>query len=139
MCIFRKAGSINRMDRLHLIKRLAERHVQLKTKDAEYSVRVILDAMCSTLARGGRIEIRGFGSFSLTRHPPKQKRNPRIGHKLKEPAKYIPHFKPAKELRARTNKDDGTTITEICRPLPMPSELLNHKEANDLAQTGIYA
>lgn len=134
-------GAINYavMDRLHLIKRLAERHVQLKTKDAEYSVKVILDAMCSTLARGGRIEIRGFGSFSLNQHPPKQKRNPRIGYKLKEPAKYVPHFKPAKELRARTNNGDGATITEICRPLPVPSELLNHKDANDAALTAIYA
>lgn len=127
------------MDRLHLIKRIADRHMQLKTKDAEYTVKVILDALCTTLARGGRIEIRGFGSFSLHQLPPKQKSDPKTGHKLKEPAKYIPHFKPAKELRARTNKGNGAATAEICHPQSMPSGLLNHDEANDLEQTATYA
>jgi integration host factor subunit beta len=95
------------MDKLHLVKRIAEIHPQLKTKDAEYTVKVILDALCSTLAKGGRIEIRGFGSFSLTQRPPKQKCNPKTSGKLKEPAKYTPHFKPAKELRARANTGNG--------------------------------
>lgn len=95
------------MDKLHLIKHIAEMHPQLKTIDAEYTVKVILDALCGTLAKGGRIEIRGFGSFTLNQQPPKQKRNPKTGGKLKEPAKYIPHFKPAKELRTRANKGNG--------------------------------
>lgn len=113
---------------------------QLKTKEAEHSVRVILDAMCCALSKGGRIEIRGFGSFSLNRLSPKQQRKPDTGGKtLKSPAKYIPHFKPAKELRARASKGIETGAAEIYRPILMPPELLNHDEANDTGQTAIYA
>lgn len=89
------------MTRSDLIARLAERHPQLLAKDAELAVRVILDAMSASLSRGGRIEIRGFGSFGLNYRPPRQGRNPKTGDKVKVPAKYVPHFKPGKELRER--------------------------------------
>lgn len=105
------------MDKPDLIRRIAETHPQLNTKDAEHTVKVILDALCGTLAKGGRIEIRGFGSFSLNQRPPRQKRNLKTGGNLKEPAKYIPQFKPAKELRARAC--NGTGIAEICCTQPV--------------------
>jgi integration host factor subunit beta len=89
------------MIRSDLIARLAEMHPQLQTKDAELAVKVILDALSATLSRGGRVEIRGFGSFGLNYRPPRQGRNPKTGDKVKVPAKYVPHFKAGKELRER--------------------------------------
>lgn len=127
------------MDRLQLIKRIAEMHPQLKTKEAELTVKVILDALCGTLAKGGRIEIRGFGSFSLNQRSSKQKRNPKTGGKLKEPAKYFPHFKPAKELRARTSKGNRAGIAEIFLPLQISTDQLNRDATNDMEQTANYA
>lgn len=127
------------MDKIHLIKRIAEMHPQLKAKEAEYSVKVILDALCGTLARGGRIEIRGFGSFSLNQRPSKQKRKPNPGSKLKEPAKYIPHFKPAKELRARAIKGNGAGSAEICHSQTISPARFNRDVANDAEYAAIYA
>jgi len=77
------------MPRSDLIAKLAELHPQL------------LDTLSSTLSRGGRVEIRGFGSFGLNYRPPRQGRNPKTGDKVKVPAKYVPHFKAGKELRER--------------------------------------
>ena len=88
------------MTRSDLIAKLAELHPQLLAKDAELAVKVILDILSSTLSRGGRIEIRGFGSFGLNYRPPRQGRNPKTGEKVAVPGKYVPHFKPGKELRA---------------------------------------
>jgi integration host factor subunit beta len=128
------------MDKLHLIKRIAERCTRpLDTKGAEDAVRVILDALGGTLAKGGRIEIRGFGSFSLKQLPPKPRRSPKTGFQIREPAKYIPCFKPAKELRLRTNHTNGAAIAEVSRPLPMLPELLDHDAVNDTVQPAIYA
>ena len=89
------------MNRSDLITRLAELHPQLLAKDAELAVKTILDAMSGTLARGGRIEVRGFGSFGINYRPPRQGRNPKSGDKVQVPAKYVPHFKAGKELRER--------------------------------------
>ncbi len=89
------------MNRSDLINRLAELHPQLLSKDADLAVKVILDAMSEVLLRGGRIEIRCFGSFGLNYRPPRLGRNPKTGAKVKVPAKYMPHFKPGKELRER--------------------------------------
>jgi integration host factor subunit beta len=91
------------MTRSDLITRLAELHPQLLAKDAELSVKVILDALSSTLSRGGRVEIRGFGSFGLNYRPPRQGRNPKTGDKVGVPAKYVPHFKAGKDLRERVS------------------------------------
>ncbi len=91
------------MTRSDLIAKLAERYPQLVAKDAELAVKVILDAMAGTLARGGRIEIRGFGSFALNYRPPRTGRNPKTGDKVQVPAKYVPHFKAGKELRERVD------------------------------------
>jgi integration host factor subunit beta len=89
------------MIRSDLIAKLTELHPQLLSKDAELAVKVILDALSATLSRGGRVEIRGFGSFGLNYRPPRQGRNPKTGDKVKVPAKYVPHFKAGKELRER--------------------------------------
>ena len=89
------------MNRSDLINRLAELHPQLLIKDVDLAVKVILDSMSDTLSHGGRIEIRGFGSFGLNYRPPRLGRNPKTGEKVKVPAKYMPHFKTGKELRER--------------------------------------
>ena len=93
------------MIRSDLIARLAELHPQLQIKDAELAVKVIVDALSSMLSKGGRVEIRGFGSFGLNYRPPRQARNPKTGSKVQVPAKYAPHFKAGKELRERVNSD----------------------------------
>lgn len=91
------------MTRSDLIARLAELHPQLQLKDADLAAKVILDALSTTLSKGGRVEIRGFGSFGLNYKPPRQGRNPKTGDKVKVPAKYVPHFKAGKELRERVD------------------------------------
>jgi integration host factor subunit beta len=93
------------MTRADLIDRLAFLNPQLQIKDAEMAVRVILDTMAATLARGDRIEIRGFGSFALNYRPPRNGRNPKTGESVKVPAKYTPHFKAGLELRKRVDYD----------------------------------
>jgi len=87
------------MTKSELIARLAQRYPQLVAKDAEYAVKTILDAMSEALVRGHRIEIRGFGSFSINRRPPRMGRNPRSGEQVLIPEKLVPHFKPGKALR----------------------------------------
>jgi integration host factor subunit beta len=91
------------MTKSELIDRLAQRFPQLVAKDAEYAVKMILDAMSSALTRGDRIEIRGFGSFALNYRPPRLGRNPKSGDKVQVPEKYVPHFKAGKELRERVD------------------------------------
>jgi integration host factor subunit beta len=92
------------MTKSELIARLAERFPQLVAKDADLSVKMMLDAMSEALAKGDRIEIRGFGSFSLNYRPPRTGRNPKTGAKVQVPAKYVPHFKAGKELRERVDQ-----------------------------------
>ncbi len=91
------------MTKSELIERLALRFPQLGVKDADYAVKVILDAMTSALGQGDRIEIRGFGSFALNYRPPRTGRNPKSGDKVLVPQKWVPHFKAGKELRERVD------------------------------------
>ena len=93
------------MTRAELIERLAGLHPQLKISDAELAVKVILEAISTILAKGGRAEIRGFGSFQPNYRPPRNGRNPKTGVKVAVPAKYVPHFKAGKELRTRVDKN----------------------------------
>jgi integration host factor subunit beta len=96
------------MTRSDLVARLAERFSQLTHRDAEFAVKTMLDAMSDALARGHRIEIRGFGSFSISRRPPRVGRNPRSGERVMIPEKLVPHFKPGKALRESVDRDgDG--------------------------------
>ena len=99
------------MTKSELIARLAERFPQLVAKDAELAAKVILDAMTEALARGDRIEIRGFGSFSLNHRPPRVGRNPRSGERVDVPEKWVPHFKAGKELRERVDEADLAQVT----------------------------
>ena len=87
------------MTRSDLVEELAARFGQLTQRDAEYAVKTILDAVSDALVRGHRIEIRGFGSFSVNRRPPRMGRNPRSGEAVHIPEKRVPHFKPGKALR----------------------------------------
>jgi integration host factor subunit beta len=91
------------MTKSDLITNLAARFPQLAIKDAELSVKALLDTMSDKLAARERIEIRGFGSFSLNYRPPRLGRNPKTGSKVQVPEKYVPHFKAGKELRERVN------------------------------------
>jgi integration host factor subunit beta len=91
------------MTKSELIARLAERFPQLVAKDADFAVKMILDALSEALASGDRIEIRGFGSFALNYRPPRVGRNPKSGDKVSVPEKWVPHFKAGKELRERVD------------------------------------
>jgi integration host factor subunit beta len=95
------AGNITSMTRSDLITSLAARFPLLVAKDTEAAVATILNAVSSALIRGERVEVRGFGSFSLNARPARVGRNPKTGEKVAVPAKYIPHFKAGKELRER--------------------------------------
>ena len=86
-----------------LIEELAKKQTHLAQKDVELAVKCIIEQMSDALASGERIEIRGFGSFSLHYRPPRIGRNPKSGEKVELPGKYVPHFKPGKELRDRAN------------------------------------
>lgn len=87
------------MTRSDLVEELASRFPQLTHRDAESAVKAILDAMSEAMVRGHRIEIRGFGSFTINRRPPRMGRNPRSGESVAIPEKRVPHFKPGKGLR----------------------------------------
>ena len=95
--------TITRMTRSDLVARLAELHPQLLAKDAEFAVKLILDALSNALSKGDRIEIRGFGSFGLKYRQPRQGRNPKTGERVNVYEKYLPHFKAGKELRERVD------------------------------------
>ena len=93
------------MTKSEMIEILSQRQTQLAYRDVELAVKTMLEHMASTLSSGDRIEIRGFGSFSLHYRPPRVGRNPKSGEPVSLPAKYVPHFKPGKQLRERV---DGT-------------------------------
>jgi len=93
-----------KMTKSKLINLLASRFSQLVHKDAEMSVKAIINLMGKSLSNGDRIEIRGFGSFSLNYRPSRIGRNPKTGDKVNVPAKNVPHFKAGKELRIRVDK-----------------------------------
>ncbi|MBV1787034.1 integration host factor subunit beta [Marinobacterium sp. D7] len=92
------------MTKSELIEHLIDAHPQLSVKDVELAVKTMLDHMTEALAEGDRIEIRGFGSFSLHYRAPRVGRNPKTGESVPLPAKYVPHFKPGKELRDQVNQ-----------------------------------
>ena len=91
------------MTKSELIEKLAAEQRHLSQADVDLAVRTIIEQMSSTLSSGDRIEIRGFGSFSLHFRPPRMGRNPKTGEAVALPGKHVPHFKPGKELRERVN------------------------------------
>ncbi|NCF33667.1 MAG: integration host factor subunit beta [Proteobacteria bacterium] len=86
---------------------------QLNSKDVEFAVKTMLEQMSQTLASGDRIEIRGFGSFSLHYRAPRIGRNPKTGESVGLAGKHVPHFKPGKELRDRVNTALQASQTEV--------------------------
>ena len=91
------------MTKSELIEHLANQQEHLQQKDVELSVRLILDRISQALGRDERVEIRGFGSFSLHHRPARVGRNPKTGEPVEIASKRVPHFKPGKELRERVN------------------------------------
>jgi len=92
------------MTKSELIERIAQKQTQLAYRDVELAVKTVLEHMAERLANGDRIEIRGFGSFSLHYRPGRVGRNPKTGAPVSLPAKHVPHFKPGKELRERVDE-----------------------------------
>jgi len=86
-----------------LIAEISKKLSHLPEKDIALAINSIIEQMSDILSRGGRIEIRGFGSFSLHYRPPRKAHNPKTGEKLITEPKYAVHFKPGKELRERVN------------------------------------
>jgi integration host factor subunit beta len=93
------------MTKSELIELLAQDQPQLAHRDVELAVKGLLDRMTDALVDGERIEVRGFGSFSLHFRPARVGRNPKTGSAVRVPDKYVPHFKPGKELRERVDSD----------------------------------
>ncbi len=87
-----------------LIENIASKQNHLAYKDIELSIKSLLEQMSTSLSQGERIEVRGFGSFSLHFRPPRIGRNPKTGEAVSLPGKHVPHFKPGKELRERVNR-----------------------------------
>ena len=99
------------MTKSELIEILSRRQAHLKSDDVDMAVKTLLEMMSNALTEGERIEIRGFGSFSLHFRPPRLGRNPKTGDSVALPGKYVPHFKPGKELRDRVNNGEDATNT----------------------------
>ncbi|MDQ7017474.1 MAG: integration host factor subunit beta [Gammaproteobacteria bacterium] len=91
------------MTKSELIEILSRKQSHLAQKDVELAVKSLLEKMSQALAGGDRIEVRGFGSFCLHFRPPRSGRNPKTGESVLLDGKYVPHFKPGKELRERVN------------------------------------
>ena len=91
------------MTKSELIELIAASQTQLSSKDVELAIKTILEQMSQALSTGERIEIRGFGSFSLHYREPRRGRNPKTGDAVELTGKHVPHFKPGKELRERVN------------------------------------
>ena len=95
------------MTKSELIERLAQKLPQLPYRDVELAIKMIVELMTQRLANGERVEVRGFGSFTLHHRPGRVGRNPRTGESISLQEKHVPHFKPGKELREKVdvNKD----------------------------------
>lgn len=94
------------MTKSELIEKIAERQLQLPAKDVELAVKLMISYLSDALSSGARVEIRGFGSFSLHYREPRLGRNPKTGESVQLAGKYVPHFKPGKKMRDRVNVRD---------------------------------
>lgn len=92
------------MTKSELVELIASKQPQLSVKDVELAIKTLIEHMTQSLSEGTRIEIRGFGSFSLHYRAPRVGRNPKTGDTVKLAAKHVPHFKPGKELRDEVNQ-----------------------------------
>ena len=98
------------MTKSEFIELIASKQTHLPLKDVELAVKHILEVMSDTRAKGDRIEIRGFGSFALHYRPPRMGRNPKTGEPVSLSGRYVPHFKPGKDLRDRVNMSKDLPI-----------------------------
>jgi integration host factor subunit beta len=114
------------MTKPELIETIAQKQKHLSYKDIEFAVKTMIEQMAQSLASGERIEIRGFGSFSLHFRPPRMGRNPKTGEPVPLAGKFVPHFKPGKELRERVN--DGMQRERSRHPHQHPGEKLMSRE-----------
>ena len=109
------------MTHSELVKELSSRFDQLTQRDSKIAVQIILEAMNTAMVRGHRIELRGFGSFTISRRPPRIGRNPRSGESVAIPEKRVPHFKPGKALRQavalNTSQEGSLTPSRRRKPL----------------------
>ncbi len=110
------------MIKSELVELVGRRQDQLSEQDVALSINAVLDKMSQHLSQGGRIEIRGFGSFSLHYRPPRQAHNPKTGEKLITPPKYAVHFKPGKELRESIN---------AARDIPIQDDVVGHHHSDE--------
>lgn len=101
------------MTKAELIEKLTAAQRHLAVADLEMAVKLVLAEISATLAEGGRIEVRGFGSFCVHYRPPRTGRNPRTGTPVSLPGKHAPHFKPGKVLRERVNS--GRTVPRTAK------------------------
>lgn len=99
-----------------LIARIADGNHHLFHKDIERIVNVILDEIIDALARGDRVELRGFGAFTVKHRKPRTGRNPRTGESVKVDEKFVPFFKTGRELRERLNKDEKPVMKAAAKP-----------------------
>lgn len=95
------------MIRSELVQKLAHDNPHLKVKDVEKAVGIVFDEIIEAMARGGRVELRGFGSFSVKRREARPGRNPRTGESVNIATKHVPYFKTGKLLRERLNGKAG--------------------------------
>ena len=111
------------MNKSELIRRMADKLDQLTSRDVDLAVHALIEMMSDNLANGGRIEIRGFGTFANHYRKPRTVRNPRTGEMgIHKPGKYVPHFKPGKDLKRRVDESqehDGSHSSH--RDLPTAS------------------
>lgn len=111
----KKGGSSAARDMLiksQLITEISQALPHLSERDVALAINAIIEQMSDTLSRGGRIEIRGFGSFCLHYRPPRRAHNPKTGEKLVTQPKYAVHFKPGKELRERITANRHVPIQD---------------------------
>ena len=93
------------MIRSELMQALAKENPELRAEDVELALDTFFDEITERLAKGGRVELRGFGAFSTRQRDARKGRNPRTGEAVDVPGKRVPYFKPGKEMRARLNTD----------------------------------
>jgi integration host factor subunit beta len=100
------------MNKSEIIQNIIFRSSNLRSADLDKAVKLLLDLMGSALAGGGRVELRGFGSFSLHTRKPRAARNPKTGESITQPSKRVPHFRPGKGLRVRVDQARGNTLIQ---------------------------
>ena len=132
------------MNRSELIDLLARRFPLLSDKDVELAVKCVVASLSDALARGDRIEIRGFGSFALRYRPSRASRNPKTGEPVIVPPKYRPYFKSGKELRGESNGGSATSLGQrllqyLKRCVHLESFIVARREFAPVSETDVVA